>query len=415
MIKKIMRVWFCFTMLVSLIFVCTFGIVPVSASTKDPETLGDLKQMLADLKSQKAKNDAQKESTKKQIEAKKNAIQKAEEDITKAEADILKAEEEIEASTIRIEGLKEQTEKILKVLQQLQNQNVYLEYISDSSSITEFVMRISAVEQITKSNQKNLENLKSLIKQNEQLKKDLEQKEKDLEKKITNLESAVKDLYGNLESYDKFALDIDTQIKTAQEQVNTYSKLCATSKKSYLGDKELLTDCSDTPYNAGWLKPLVKGSVTSLWGSRTDPITGKKSSWHSGIDIGRNAEGTPVYAAAAGTVSGMVHKYSCGGNMLFIDVVVGGKKYTTYYYHLLRFNVKMGQVVTQNTIIGYVGGGSTSTSRGGYDKCTTGAHLHFGVMTGFYSAGTPQSRQIKPPGFNNKKGYSWSTRTAYYG
>ncbi len=410
-----MKTTFSFVMIFLISFICVFGIVPVEAATKDPETLGDLKQMLADLKNQKAKNDAEKESTKKQIEAKKRAIQTAEEEITKAEADIEEAEEKIENSNKKIIGLKEQTEKILKVLQQLQSQNVYIEYLSDSSSITELVMRISAIEQITDSNQKNLKNLEELIKQNEQLKKDLEKKEKDLEVKIGNLENAVKDLYGNLESYDKFALDIDTQIKTAQSQVDTYKELCAKSSKSYLGDKELLTDCTNTPYNAGWLKPLNKGTVTSLWGSRTDPITGKKSSWHSGIDIGKNAEGTPIYAAAAGTVSGMVSKYRCGGNMLFIDVVVGGKKYTTYYYHLLRFNVKMGQVVTQNTIIGYVGGGSTSASRGGYDTCTTGAHLHFGVMTGFYSAGTPQARQIKPPGFNNKKGYSWSTRTAYYG
>lgn len=417
MMKKCMRVTFSFLMILAVIFFGTFGIVPVNAAEKDPQTLGDLKQILADLKNQKAKNEAQQESTKKQIAAKQKAISDAEKAITQAEADIEKAEEKIQESTIRIEGLKEQTENILKVLQQLQSQNVYLEYLSDASSITELVMRISAIEQIAASNQKNLDALDALIKQNEQLKKELAQKEKELEIKMENLEKAVKDLYGNLESYDKFALDIDTQIKTAQSQVDTYKALCAASSKSYLGDKELLIDCSPTPYNAGWLKPLVKGSVTSLWGSRTDPITGKKSSWHSGIDIGRNAEGTPVYAAAAGTVSGIISRYKCGGNMLYINVTVGGKQYTTYYYHLLKINVKMGQVVTQNTIIGTVGGGSTSTSRGGYDGCTTGAHLHFGVMTGFYSAktGTPASRQIKPPGFNNQKGYSWTSRTAYYG
>ncbi len=417
MIKKIRKKFFCVCLLFFITFSSTFGIVPVKAATKNPETLGDLKQILADLKNQKAKNDAEKESTKQQINNKKKAIQNAEDEIMKTEADIEKAEEKIQESNLRIEGLKIQTENVLGALQQLQNQNIYLEYLTDSSSITEFVMRISAIEQITASNKKSLEDLENLIKQNEKLKLDLAQKEKELEAKISNLEKAVKDLYGDLESYDKFALDIDTQIKTAQSQVDTYKELCAKSSKSYLGDKELLTDCTTTPYNAGWLKPLNKGSITSLWGSRTDPITGKESSWHSGIDIGRNAEGTPIYAAAAGTVSGIITRYSCGGNMVFINVVVGGKQYTTYYYHLLKINVKMGQVVTQNTIIGTVGGGSTSTSRGGYDRCTTGAHLHFGVMTGFYSAetGTPKSRQIKPPGFNNKKGYSWSTRSAYYG
>ena len=73
----------------------------------------------------------------------------------------------------------------------------------------------------------------------------------------------IKELYGDLESYDKFALDIDTQIKTMQTQVDTYIKLCASSAKSYLGDNELLSDCTNVPFNAGWLKPLKKGKITS--------------------------------------------------------------------------------------------------------------------------------------------------------
>lgn len=412
--KKFKRYLILTVMILSISFINTLGIIPVNAATKDPQTLGDLKDILKDLKAEKAKNDAQKAETKRDIANKEKAIRDAEEEITKAERDIEEAEEEIEDSNIKIAGLKEQTEKIMNMLQQLQNQNIYLEYLKDSTSLTDFIMRISAIEQIASSNKKNLDELEALINKNEKLKKDLAEKERELEKKVENLQVLVKQLYGNMENYDKFALDIDTQIKIAQAQVDSYSKQCKESAKSYLGDKELLADCSNTPYNAGWLKPLNKGTVTSLWANRVNPITGK-GEYHSGIDIGRNAEGTPVYAAAAGKVSGIINRHSCGGNMLFIDVVVGGKQYTTYYYHLLKINVKIDDIVTQSTVIGTVGGGSTATSRGGYDRCTTGAHLHFGVMTGFYTGGTPASRQIKPPGFNNQRGYSWSTRTAYYG
>ena len=38
--------------------------------------------------------------------------------------------------------------------------------------------------------------------------------------------------------------------------------------------------------------------------------------------------------------------------------------------------------VTTNTVIGYLGGGSTSTKYGGYDRCTSGTHLHFGTADG---------------------------------
>lgn len=416
MIKKIGRTSFSFLMVLSVLFVYVVTPIPVEAAQiKDPQTLGDLQNNLADLKKQKADNESQQQKTKEEINAKKAAIKKAEEDITQAEVDIENAEKEIEASNERIEGLKEQTEKIMKALQQLQSQNIYVEYVSDSSSITELVMRLAAIEQITSSNQKNLEELEALIKRNEQLKIDLAQKQKDLEKKIVDYQNAIESLYGNLESYDKFELDIDSQIKVLEERVNYYTNL---SKEKFNGKvvaTAKLTDLEPVPYNAGWLKPLKSGRVTSPEGYRTHPVTGALYSFHSGIDIGGNSEGTPVYAAAAGTVSGIIWRYKCGGNMLYINVTVGGKQYTTFYYHLLTINVKVGDIVRQDTVIGTVGGGSTSSSHGGYDTCTTGAHLHFGVMNGYYSGSTPTSRVIVPPGFNNKKGYSWTTRTAYYG
>ncbi len=402
-------------MITSLLFVyLVTPVSPVVAASKDPETLGELRQELAALKKKKADNDSKKDSAKKEITQKQNAIVQAQADITQAESDIEEAEEEIEASNKRIEGLKEQTDKILKVLQQLQNENIYLKYMTDSSSITDLVMRIAAVEQITSSNQKNLEDLKTLIKKNEQLKVDLAQKQKDLAVKIDTYQKAIANLNEDIESYDQFALDIDTEIKVKEENVNVYIEA---SKKKYgkIVDSARLDELLSSPYNAGWLKPLNKGYVTSLQGYRTHPVTGQKYSFHSGIDIGKNAEGTSVYAAAAGTVSGIVERYRCGGNMVYVTVNVGGVKYTTYYYHLLKINVKVGQIVTQNTVIGLLGGGSTAKKNGGYDTCTTGAHLHFGVAKGWYSGSIPNSKVIVPPGFHNAKGYSWSSRTAYYG
>lgn len=411
MIKKIVRSSFVFLMIFSVLFSYFVNPAPVLAKAFEEQTLGDLQDELAALKKKKAETEAQKEDTKRQIQAKKDAIAKAEKDIEQAERDIEEAEERIVASNKRIEGLKEQTEKIMKALQQLQNQNVYVEYVSDASSITELVMRLAAIEQITSSNQKNLEDLKALIKENEQLKIDLANKQKELERKIPEYQNAIESLYGNLESYDKFELDIDTQIKTTEASVKNYEEL---SKKKFNGvirRDVLLIELNDS---STWLKPLNKGTVTSPEGYRTHPVTGAKYSFHSGIDIGGNAEGTPVYAAAGGKVSGIIYRYKCGGNMVYVDVVVDGKPYTTFYYHLLTINVKVGQTVDHQTVIGTVGGGSTSTSRGGYDQCTTGAHLHFGVMNGYYAGSTPASRVIVPPGFRNAKGYSWTTRTAFY-
>lgn len=379
----------------------------VYAASKEPQTLGDLKSNLADLKKQKNDNIAHQKDTQAQILAKEKAINEAEAAITKAQSDIEQAEQKIEESNNKIAELTEQANQFLEFYQQLKSKNAYLEYISGASDMTDLIMRLAVVEQTTAYIQESLEKLEQLIKENEQLKVDLQKKQIDLEANIQSYQEKITKLYGDLESYDKYALDIDTEIKTVQAQVDTYVKLCASSKKSYLGDNELLSDCTDVPYNAGWLKPLNKGKITSTIGTRW-------GSYHNALDIGGNPEGTPVYAAAAGTVAGIVYRYKCGGNMLYINVTVGGTQYTTYYYHLLRVNVNVGDVVTQNTVIGVVGGYSTSTEHGGYDTCTTGAHLHFGVAKGFYSGSIKKANVITPPGFPNTKGYSFSSRLDYY-
>lgn len=392
----------------SILNLVTWILSPVQVMAKDPQTLGDLKNELASLKQQKATNDANKQNAQSKIRANEQAIMSAEAEISKAEGEIEEAEAKIEESNEKIEDLKVETEKLLVFLEQMQSQNEYLEYISGASSMTDLMMRMAAVEQITSYNQDFLKKLEELIKENERLKIELEEKQKNLQGKIVSYQATIKNLYGDIESYDKYALDIDTQIKTMQSQVDAYIKLCASSANSYLGDAELLSDCTKVPYNAGWLKPLNSGVTTSTVGSRW-------GSYHNALDIGGNKEGTSVYAAAAGTVAGIVYRYRCGGNMVYVNVNVGGKKYTTYYYHLLTVNVSVGQTVTQSTVIGTVGGSSTSTSHGGYDSCTTGAHLHFGVANGYYTGSINRANVITPPGFPNAKGYRFKSRTDYYG
>ena len=55
--------------------------------------------------------------------------------------------------------------------------------------------------------------------------------------------------------------------------------------------------------------------------------------------------------------------------------------------HLLTVNVKVGQNVTTDTVIAKMGGGSTALQNGGYDRCTSGAHLHFGIANGHHASG----------------------------
>ena len=137
------------------------------------------------------------------------------------------------------------------------------------------------------------------------------------------------------------------------------------------------------PYADGFKYPLKSGTISSGWGKRTFLLNGRwVSDFHYGYDFAGNPEGTPVYAVASGKVARIIYGSTCGGNQIYIFHTVKGKNYTTKYVHLLSIKVKLGDIVTDNTVIATVGGKSTSTQHGGYDRCTTGAHLHFGIADG---------------------------------
>ncbi len=384
-----------------------FSFLPsVSAKVDNPRTLGDLRENYNELLQEKAENDSLTEAAKAEIARKEALIKQAEADIHQAEEDMEQAEEDIRISNERIEEMKANASEVLLYLQQMKGTNAYVEYVSGATSMTDMIMRIAAIEQLSDKIYDTIGELEAEIKRNEELKIELEQKKKNLEAQAAEYQKVIEANYDKIEEYDKYALDIDTQVKAAKEQLDMYVDKCS-NNIGRTDDAVVLTDCSKVPLNSGWLNPLNYGVVTSTIGYRW-------GSYHNALDIGGASpfEGSPVYAAAAGVVSGMIYEYSCGGNMLYIDVNVGGKEYTTYYYHLLSFNVRLGDVVTQDTVIGYVGGWSTSVQHGGYDTCTTGAHLHYGVATGYYNprTGIVRSNVITPPGFPNSKGYSFYSR-----
>ena len=133
---------------------------------------------------------------------------------------------------------------------------------------------------------------------------------------------------------------------------------------------EILTPGSDTTLGGGALQwPLpVAGTITSPQGYRTDPITGEVS-YHSGTDIAV-PEGTPILAAADGTVTIANALDSWGGSYGYHVKLDHGGGFTTLYAHCSSICVTAGQKVKAGEVIAYVG----HTGR------ATGPHLHFEVQ-----------------------------------
>jgi murein DD-endopeptidase MepM/ murein hydrolase activator NlpD len=168
-------------------------------------------------------------------------------------------------------------------------------------------------------------------------------------------------------------MDTQDEINSTQELINYYVNLGC-------GENEDLDACVSVKGDTKFQKPLVRGTITSYYGYRIDPIRGY-TKFHSGVDIGGNREGTNVYSAANGMVGKIIRRASCGGNQVYVYHTISGKKYTTMYMHLLTINVSIGDKVTANTVVGTVGGGSGTS---GWETCSTGAHLHFTIANGWY-------------------------------
>ena len=112
---------------------------------------------------------------------------------------------------------------------------------------------------------------------------------------------------------------------------------------------------------AGW--PVESGWVSSSFGSRMHPITGKKQ-FHSGVDI-PGKEGTNVLAVA----DGVVLRSENSGNYGWLIEIDHGDGYLTLYAHNSVNLVAEGQTITKGQAIAEIG--STGSS--------TGAHVHFEV------------------------------------
>lgn len=113
---------------------------------------------------------------------------------------------------------------------------------------------------------------------------------------------------------------------------------------------------------SGW--PVLNGFVSSLFGYRTDPFSGR-GAFHEGVDFA-GAHGSSVIAVGAGVVS-FAGERSGYGNLVEIN---HGNGYVTRYGHNSASLVKTGDTVRKGQRVALMGSSGRST----------GPHVHFEVL-----------------------------------
>ncbi len=111
-------------------------------------------------------------------------------------------------------------------------------------------------------------------------------------------------------------------------------------------------------------RPVMKGWMSSRYGQRNDPITGKRA-WHNGVDFA-GKDGADVVSVAAGVV---VYAGERSGYGKMVEINHGGG-YSTRYGHHKELTVKAGDIIRKGEVIGLMGSSGRST----------GPHVHFEVF-----------------------------------
>lgn len=341
----------------------------------EAKTLGDLKKELQELEKEKEEHDKEKQLTQQQIDQLHNELYEISVQRDQINKDFVRLTQEIEDLNVQIQEKDAEIREIINFLQLANGESFYLEYAFGAQDFTDFIYRLAVSEQLTNHNEELIKSYNDLIKENEQKKVELKQKEKELTESEKQASEKVAKLGEHLNAETDIKVSLEDKITAAKKNISMY--------ENDLGckDNEDLDTCGSqrTPTDTGFIRPITRGTVTSVWGNREYWLNGRLvRDFHFGYDISYPGN-VPVYAAANGKVAMLVSRSSCGGNQIFIHHIVNGRKYTTIYAHLKSINVKAGQIVTPQTIIGYMGGNPAETY---WDGCSTGQHLHFEITNG---------------------------------
>lgn len=337
--------------------------------TTAQQRVKDAENHIVQLNSQKKRTIEEVNSLRKKIDELSMEITVKETGIDQTERELEAAEQELDDAIERVIARDDLLKTRLKLMY-MRGSVSYLDVLMQSTSFADFLNRYDSVKSLVDQD-------KDMLEQNRKDQKLIEEKREDIE---TMLASLIVE-YENLEAMKKTLMNQqkEREVRIAQlsNQVEEYEHVTEEQEKLLLAitseENKKLQELNklELQYRGGKLGyPLEKvHRVTSGYGSRIDPIDGRKGAFHSGIDVGA-PKGTNIVASEAGLVI-LAGWYGGYGNTVIINHGKDskGRELWTLYAHASKVVVKKGDTVKKGQKIAEVG--TTGKS--------TGNHLHYGV------------------------------------
>lgn len=358
--------------------------------------IDDTKKKAEELENKKKTAENEKASLAEQLKQLTQEMESTKKKITEKEDEITTKEEELVQAKIDEDDQYNSMKKRIRYMYENGNTG-FVEILCSSKSIGEFLNNAEYISTISGYDRDMLTEFQKVVKnvetQEAALKKEydkLQTMQDDLITKQDNVSQLVQNKQSEIQSLDSELGDTKNklaQLQAAAAEAERRQKEAAaaaeaakqaaakqaaaqaaaakkSSSSSSSGSSSSSAGSSVVSGNGTFTHPCPGGYISSGFGYRTQPIAGASTN-HKGIDFAA-ATGTPIYAAASGTVVSAGYAGNAG-NLLVIN---HGGGLATYYMHCSKIYVSAGQSVTKGQNVAAVG--TTGNS--------TGPHLHFQVM-----------------------------------
>ena len=379
------------------------------SSKVEAKTIADLRRELHEIELRQSENNSNIYKTESEINAIKNKIESNYASINNITVEIKKTDDEIVELNKEIEEKDATTKNLMYSLQTTNGNSFYIEYLFGADSITDFIYRYSITEQITSYNEKLINEMNEMIKQNEEKKVTLANKKEELSNMQVSLQQNLNSLSSAKVNLYQLGSDIEDEIRNAKQVIQMYID-------HGCDENDDIKTCANKllPPDTRFWRPFGPGYITSGYGWRyAIYYNGRAISStgiHEGLDLSNGlGNNNPIYAIANGKVASTWYD-QWGGNQVTIHHNINGTTYSSSYAHMSRILVKKGDIVTKDTVIGMMG--STGSA--------TGPHLHLAISTGLrfteyagynaYVARTVDPRTL----INFPSNGSWADRITYY-
>jgi len=297
-------------------------------------------------------------------------------------------QDELDEAEARLLQLNEKNKERIQAMEE-EGTMSYWEVLFKANSFADLLDRLNMIQEIAASDKRRMEELTEAAEAVAEVQASLAEEKISLEDTKAELDAAQAELEEKRQEADALLRELiakgeefELMLEQSEEEQDALMKEIAQAEKDLKAAeyKEWLATyvppttrptvssgstkpSTSAPSSSGWVCPVPYYTLTSPFGMRVHPISGK---WkmHNGVDMAC-AQGTPIYAAKSGKVT-VASWQNSAGNYVSIN---HGDGFSSIYMHMTHYIVSPGQYVNAGQVIGYVG------STGG----STGPHLHFGI------------------------------------